>query len=181
MIIKDFYGFNKMRAISSAMAFLMFSGLSFAGPAVQLSPMEGENSIDDHVTKNFTGSCGDAIVRVLGVTYIGDDQFRIDLDAGMVVVRNTRGNELFLNINNVLQDYNGVSCINTKNKGGQLLVWTNCGGSACSEGYNYYVIDPATATIVAPKDPTKETCDAQCASEILEDYFPIKLDKDFHS
>lgn len=38
-----------------------------AAPGLNLSPMPGERKIDVVKTENFTGSCGSAIVRVLGV------------------------------------------------------------------------------------------------------------------
>ena len=144
-----------------------------AAPGLNLSPMPGEKKIDVVKTENFTGSCGSAIVRVLGVeNFIDDTLFRMELDGGKLIVRGT-GKELELTPMNGLDTLVGLSCVPTK-AGNRLLVWTNCGGNGCPF-FNFTVIDPVKAMIVAPKNPAKETCDEKCATTSLGRKLPVSL------
>src|SRR2546423_1126555 len=123
-----------MRTLSTFSTFLvtlLFSSAALAESAISLPPWQGEKALDIVETKNITGSCGTAVVRVLGITNIYDNYYSILLDAGKIIVRKGPLKELVLSSDNgVLSDFNGVACVPTKS-GNRLLVWSNCGGSAC--------------------------------------------------
>jgi hypothetical protein len=70
----------------AALLLLCLSPLAIAAP-VTLRPMEGERHVLAEPATNFTGSCGGAVVRVMGVTSTYGNQFGIDLDAGVIIVR----------------------------------------------------------------------------------------------
>jgi hypothetical protein len=148
-------------------------GFAVAAPAISLAPMPGESKIDVVRTENFTGSCGSAIVRVMGVQNpYGDTLYRMEIDSARIIVRGTN-RELVLDMQNGLDSLVGLSCVQTK-AGSRLLVWTNCGGTSCPF-LLFTIIDPDKARIVVPRNPGKDTCDEKCAVASLGRKLPVAL------
>jgi hypothetical protein len=172
---KSALGVLTMRIFSSIVAYLLVGGSALANTAISLSPMEGEKSPDVVATRNVTGSCGSSIVRVLGVTDVIDNFYGIDLDAGKIIIRSGLNKELILGADSgVLSDHNGVACVSTKS-GSRLLIWSNCSGSACGDNFSFFVIDPERLVFLAPKDPRKGQCDDSCASQLLGNKLPKRI------
>lgn len=146
---------------SAALLLLSLTQAAVAGP-VALRPMDGERQVLAEPSTNFTGSCGGAIVRVMGVTSTYGNRFGIDLDAGMVIVRQA-GREIALR--DELSDHNSVACVPT-GSGDKLLIGSACAGSACPDSYSYVVIDPRRAVVLAPRK-RGEACDELCAGKVL--------------
>lgn len=164
-----------MRIFSLLVGSFLFSNMAFSQSAILLPPMKGNNFLDIVATKNITGSCGTSIVRALGVVDVVDNFYSIDDDAGKIIVRAGVAKEMVLSSNNgILSDHNGMACISTK-FGNRLLVWSNCSGSACGEKFSFFIIDPERLVFLAPKDPRKNRCDEKCASQILGNKFPQKI------
>ncbi|WP_420997273.1 hypothetical protein ACKI2N_033315 [Cupriavidus sp. 30B13] len=129
---------------------------------VALRPMEGARQVLAEPVTNFTGSCGGAVVRVMGVTSTYGDRFGIDLDAAVIIVRQA-GKEMALR--NSLSDHNSIACVPTS-KGDRLLVGSACAGSACPDSYSYFVIDPKETAVLVPKK-AGDACDERCAEKVL--------------
>lgn len=149
-----------MKTIAALLLFCL-TPLAIAAP-VTLRPMEGERQVLAESSTNFTGVCGGAVVRVMGVSSTSGNQFGIDLDAGVVIVRQP-GKEIALR--DPLSDQNAIACVPT-GTGDKLLIASACAGSACPDSFSYYVIDPKRVLILAPKKAT-ETCDERCAEKVL--------------
>lgn len=162
-----------MRVFSLIVVSLFLGNAVFAETAITLAPMKGDKALDVVATKNITGSCGASVVRVLGVTDVDNDSFRTELDTGKIIVRSA-AKELILGYGNVLSDYNGVACVSTKS-GMRLLIWSNCSGSACGDRFSFFIIDPERLVFLAPKDPRKGECDERCASQLLGNKLPQKI------
>lgn len=164
-----------MRIFSSIVASLLLSSTALADTAISLPPMKGDKTLDVVATKNVTGSCGTSIVRVLGVTDVINNFYSIDFDAGKIIVRSGPTKELILGSDSgVLSDHNGVACVSTKS-GSRLLIWSNCSGNACGDIFSFFVIDPERLLFLAPKDPRKGQCDEKCASQLLGNKLPQKI------
>jgi hypothetical protein len=166
-----------MRIFSSIVASLFLSSAALAGTAINLQPMKGYKNIDVVETKNFTGSCGKSQVHVLGVTAVRDNTFSTDGEAGKIIVGlpYTDGREpLILDDDSGLSDSNGVACVSTKS-GSRLLIWSICDGSACGDDFSFFVIDPDRLVFLAPKDPKKGECNEKCASLLLGNGLPKKI------
>lgn len=166
--------------MSNLVTILLCAFLSFAANAaplqsINLPPLDSKTPLRDKPTGDFTGRCGDSIVRVLGVEYIGDKHFMLEIDAGLIAVRH-HGDELTLNVmDSFLSDYVGVSCVRSEETE-KLLIWTQCNGISthCTEDYSYYVIDPASHEIV-PSSASDSDCDWFCANNILKGNAPNYL------
>lgn len=172
--IPNIFG-KKLRVLASIFASLFISGAALADAAINLPPMKGDKSVDVVATKNFTGSCGSSIVRVLGVTNVVDNFYAVEQDAGKIIVRSGSAKDLVLTSESgVLSDHNGVECVSTKS-GNRLLIWSNCSGSSCGDDFSFYVIDPERLVFLAPKDPRKDQCDEKCASKVLGNNLPQKI------
>lgn len=173
---------------------LLPTGSELAQSAIRLQPMKGEKSLLVEGS-NVTGSCGTSVVRVLGVARVVDNFFDIDSDAriiirvfqedhtkdviapdtGAIIVPGGSTKELILNSDSgVLSDHNGVACVATTS-GSRLLVWSNCAGSACGDDFSFFVIDPERLVFLAPQDPRKGQCDEKCASQLLGNQLPQKI------
>lgn len=141
------------------------AALHAADVAIQLDPALGSSKVDEQQVRNVTGTCGGAIVRVLGMS----DEYAtssFDYDAGRILVRSD-GGEMVLGTDNVINDYNSITCM-TDRKGRALLVIAGqCAGSACGDEADYYIIDPVRREFVAPRDPKAGTCDRACATRAL--------------
>jgi len=134
--------------------------------------MEGERQVLAEPSTSFTGSCGGAVIRVMGVTSTVGNQFGIDSDAAVVIVRQA-GKELSLR--DMLSDHNAVACVTTST-GDKLLIGSACGGSACPDSFSFVVVDPKRVQTLAPRKPT-ESCDERCAEKALGAKIPASMRK----
>lgn len=162
-----------MRFFAAALS--LFLSVNALADGVILRPMQGYKELDVIKTENITGSCGGSVVRVMGMIDPVDNYFSIEQDTGKIIVRSSSAtNDLILSHENILSDYNGVACVETKS-GDKLLIWSNCGGSVCGDNFSFYVIDPKSLKFIAPKDPKKGSCDDDCATKVLGNNFPKKV------
>lgn len=156
---------------------LGLAALALAGPtaasaqAVAIAPMAGDTRIDTVVTQNLTGKCGAAVVRVMGVTYIGDT-FSTDLDAAQVIVRHGDPYREVV-IKNFLSDHNGIACVGPEGAE-TVLIWSNCGGTACGDEFTFQVIDPRRIAVIAGEIGGKP-CDARCAASVTSSVVPLRI------
>ena len=158
-----------------AAALTLFLSVNVLADGVILRPMQGYKELDVVKTENITGSCGGSVVRVMGITDFVENFYSVDSDAGKIIVRSSSvTNDLVLTQENVLSDHNGVACVETKT-GDKLLVWSNCGGSRCTDNFSFYVIEPKSLKFIAPKDPKKGSCDDECATKVLGNNLPKKV------
>lgn len=142
-----------------------------AAPGLNLKPMPGDEKIDTVKTENYSGSCGSALVRFLGVEHpVGEATYRMEVDAGKVIVRRN-GKDIELTMFSGLDVYSGLSCVPTK-AGPRLVVWSNCGGTACPS-YAFTLIDPEKPAIVTPKNPSAGFCDEKCVTTALGRKLPL--------
>ena len=72
-----------------------------------------------------------------------------------------------------LSDYNGVACV-SKGPTKYLLVWSNCGGTACGDRFNFTVVDVKQLRILAGG---KALCDEHCASRLTGNKLPLRLNQ----
>jgi hypothetical protein len=149
---------------------LMLAAAQLTQPAIKLDPYSDGAPVNVQRAQIFSGGCGPSVVRVLGVTSITSDFFDIDLDAGRVIVRQLHKPDLVIDSDHGLSDHNGVACVA---KGFQhfVLIWTACGGTICSDKYDFIVIDADEQRIVSP---TSE-CDEKCAFKLTGSPIPDKL------
>lgn len=160
----------------AAIVMILISAYSHAeiNAAIALNPFEGEKSL--HVTNvmNFYGKCGGTVVAVLGVQaddFDNQGNFKIDTAGNAEIQLRAGGKDI--SFHNILSDFNVVQCVNSKS-GIRLLVGSHCGGSQCTDSYDFYIIDPKNGAML-PKKGAKEACDAKCASEILGNSIPMGL------
>lgn len=139
-----------------------------------LNPMLGQGSVEQEMSQNFTGTCGGAVVRVLGVVALTDKFFRQDLDSGDILVRRWMDGgvrEVSLKGANLLSDHNGVACVSGP-QGDRLLVWSNCNGSACGDAFAFGVVDPQTVRVLTSES---DGCDTQCAVRLTGSDLPSRI------
>lgn len=121
--------------------------------------------------QNHYGRCGPSVVQVHGVARDNGDFFGIDPNAGarVVVIREAGRRELVLS--DVFSDHNGVACVNNRGKR-YLLIWSNCGGTACGDDFSFTVVDVDVPRVVAGGNTE---CDARCAARITGSRIPTDL------
>lgn len=150
------------------------TGIELARSSIRISPMQGEKSLSVE-GGNVTGSCGNSIIRILGITKAFDNVYITDSDGGKIIIRASASKELTISPSDgVLSDFNGMACVSSKT-GESLLIWSNCSGSACGDNYHFYVIDPNRLTYLAPKKPQNKLCDAECASLVIGSNLPQEI------
>jgi hypothetical protein len=111
-------------------------------------------------------------VQVLGVREQNGDFYSVDGSSDtydVVVIREPRRQ---ISLKKYLSDYNGVDCL-TSGSAKRLLVWSNCSGSACGNGYSFVIVDPESLEILAGGDGN---CNSLCAARVLGTDIPLKLD-----
>ena len=169
------------RCLTTLSLVLTFHTATAQQQPVEIKPMRDETAVAIESSQNYTGSCGKALIRVLGVQETRNNFFAMDQDAGQIIVRHDITKQLVLSINNgLLSDYNGVACVPSSD-GEQLLVWSNCGGTACRGDFQFLVINPDTLSFVAPKDPKRGQCNEKCASKALGNEFPQQVNIRFNN
>ncbi|HMO74200.1 MAG TPA: hypothetical protein PKD48_02570 [Sphingopyxis sp.] len=137
-------------------------------PPVTLEPFP-DSGVDVETVRNYYGRCGPATVQVLGVAQEEDGFFKGSIGGGSAVVVIGDGGAPVLEIREQLSDHNGVACV-TGTAGPRLLIWSNCGGSACGDDFAFTVVDPAVAAIVSDED-----CDAACAASLSGSSLPFEV------
>ena len=148
--------------------------------SIQIEPFppdgEGEYKSKPEVriktVQNYYGTCGDAVVQVLGVEENPwDEYYTVDArsDTAQIVVLTDEG-ELRIKQDD-LSDANGVACLNSK-KNPQLLVWKSCIGSACPPDFHFIVVDIRSMRIIRGG---KTECDATCAFRATGSRLPFRL------
>ena len=148
------------------------AGAQVRTKSVILEPLSSDGG-DVVQVRNIYGRCGTSVVQVLGVRDASEDFYTVDSGAGnadIIVIR--EGGRSQVSLKKSLSDYNGVSCLKATT-GTRLLVWSNCGGSICGNGFSFTIVDPDTLEIVAGKD---SDCNALCASRLLGSDLPLRLD-----
>lgn len=135
-----------------------------SGP-ISLAPIGDDSSPHIVKTLNIYGSCGGAVVQVIGIDqdkYVpGNDSFSFDISAanvGVFVLADTGKQPAKLDVS----DHNTVLCVQT-GKAFRLVVGSTCGGSSCNDAMNYAVVEPKLGKTISPG-----ACDIACASKILK-------------
>lgn len=113
-------------------------------------------------------------MRVLGISSINGDTFGIDIDSGRVIVRNRAASTHEIVVRDFLSDHNGVACVGPAGLE-SVLLWSTCGGSACSDDFGFMVINPRRMVIVAGADHLNKPCDARCAASATSSVVPLRL------
>jgi hypothetical protein len=149
---------------------LALAAAQAAIPAIKLNPYSDGTPVDVQTSQEFSGSCGPSVVRVLGVTSVTSDFFDIDLDAGRVIVRQLHKPDLVIDSDHGLSDHNGVACV-AKDFQHFVLIWTACGGTICSDKYDFIVIDADEQRVASPTG----ACDEKCAFKLTGSPIPLKL------
>lgn len=137
--------------------------------AIHLDPSDAFPTTLIETTQTYTGGCGPAVVRVVGVTDVTGSFFNLDTD-GRVVLHSPRGADLVVDASNGLSDHNGIACT-TGNGRTRLLIWAACGGSSCGDDYDFTVVDPDKMRVVSPVG----SCDEMCAYSLTGSRLPWAL------
>lgn len=138
--------------------------------AIILEPLSSDG-IDRVTVRNVYGKCGSSVVQVLGVRDENDDFFSVDGNSDIVVIRD--GGRQQVSLKRHMSDYNGVACVGAGSQK-KVLVWSDCGGSACGHGYSFTVVDPASLRILAGGTTP---CNAVCATRVTGSRLPNLLNK----
>lgn len=163
---------QRIIGVTVAVALITVSSTAHA-QAVAIAPLTGQRAINSDFVQNMTGSCGSAVVRVLGVSSVNSDMFGIDLDSGQVIVRNRAASPDEIIVKDFLSDHNGVACVGPTGFE-SLLLWSVCGGTACGDDFSFMVINPRRMVVVAGGD-RDEPCDARCAASVTSSVVPLRL------
>jgi hypothetical protein len=163
-----------MKLHKLAIALLITSSMSGASnaqtgsKAILLEPLS-DDGIDRIIVRNVYGKCGSLVVQVLGVRDEDNDFFSVDGNADIVVIR--EGGRQQVSLKRYMSDYNGVACVGS-NLQKRVLVWSDCAGTACGNGYSFTVVDPSNLRILAGG---AAPCDAACAAKITGSRIPSSL------
>src|SRR5688500_10751827 len=163
-----------MISVGPMLAILVAAQASLAdGPSIDLQPLHQRHPLEQ--SRHYSSRCGTAVVRVLGVTQEYAGLFKVDFDAGRVIVRKRGAPDVVIDSQNGLSDHNGIACIEQDGRT-LILVWSDCGGSACGHGYNFTIVDTETPRILAPRPPER-WCDSKCAAKWAGE-LPARVDRD---
>ena len=171
----------KRSLIAGAIA-LLIAGQAVAAksPRDALPPLGLEPMVDgDEDVDTIYGKCGEAVVRIKSLSndsadhFAGNPRVLISLPAG-------RGKaERDLSVGKYLLGWSGTTCVSTR-RGKRLLIWTVCGGPTCNEVHlHFYVVTPSTLAIYPNSDQSKDECNAKCASRVLGNDLPQRIDYNF--
>jgi hypothetical protein len=169
----------------AGMAALLIAGQAVAArhpfdtlPHLGLEPMvDGDEDID-----TIYGKCGEAVVRISSLYGGTADHF--DAAGGqthmLISLPGGPGKaERDLSVEKYLLGWAGTTCVSTP-RGKRLLIWTVCGGPTCNEVHlHFYVVTPSTLTIYPSSDQSKDECNAKCASRVLGNDLPKRIDYNF--
>lgn len=165
--------------ISATILFVLSSAVD-AQSAIQLEPFPAtswspKSEINVTTVQNYYGQCGSAVVQVLGVLQQVDDFFTVDGGSaeGPSVVVIAPGGRRSLVVKDALSDHNGVACV-SKGPSKYVLVWSNCGGTACGDDFNFTVVDVKQLRVLAGG---KASCNEHCASRLTGSKLPLKINE----
>lgn len=179
-----------MRFFILTIASVFLSSAAFAEVApINLQPAIGQKTVSVSETKNYTGSCGRAVVDVVGVSEpsaMSGNYFVVNNYSGHVIVHESLDNLMKMKnprplkelvLRDQLPGYNNVTCVATK-FGHRLVVFGFHGGNCaidCDQS-GFYIIDPERFVFLSPKDGK---CDKKCAVRLLGKAFPEEIESFF--
>lgn len=166
-----------MKKIILSLIPLLFSPLTVGQPAISIMPLQGDKNISLDHPKTLTGRCGSSVVRVEGITRLADDYFKHDFDRVKIVLQQSGVDQLTIeDKDDILNDYNGLACIDTES-GARLLFWSYCGGGMCGDSLKFHLLNADKPGFVTSP---KGECDAKCASNHLRQHpLPLRIGKRF--
>ena len=145
-----------------------FSSVSLAEQTIAINPMKGDKKPSIEETKTVTGTCGNSIIRITGITRLDNNVFSLDADSGMIIVRQSFSKRLKIDDSSeMLNDRNGLACIKVRNQE-NLLLWSYCTARMCQNSLKFFVIDPSTLARINSTPAQTENCDAKCISNLLD-------------
>lgn len=129
----------------ASIAALLAAAPAAAQDALGLEPYPTAGNMNDGIpygeVTNFTGRCGAATVRVLGIEELPGEWFSLD-DDGRIIVRAGPGRQLVVEASDrrVLSDLHRLRCAR---HGGRsfLIVWTQCALEHCGRPWQFRIID----------------------------------------
>jgi hypothetical protein len=124
---------------------LLATAPAFAQDALGLEPHPTSRTMDDGIpvaeVMNYTGRCGAATVRVIGIEELPGEWFSLDRD-GRIIVRAAGGRQLVVEASDrrVLSALNRIQCAR---HGGRsfIVLWTQCALEHCGRDWQFRVID----------------------------------------
>lgn len=143
---------------------LFTTALAVQASPISLAPLPDDASAQIVKTLNVYGTCGPAVVQVLGVAQdsFGPNKQSFSFDApesaGVFVVADGEKPPAKIETS----DHNIVMCV-PLGKEFRLVVASACAGSACGDAMHYAVVDPRSGKTVSPK-----ACDIACASKLIK-------------
>jgi hypothetical protein len=169
----------------AGMAALLIAGQAVAAghPLETLPPLGLEPMADgDEDNDTISGRCGEAVVRMSSQYGGTADHFDAAGDQTHMLISLPGGPgkaERDLSVEKYLLGWAGTTCVSTP-RGKRLLIWTVCNGPKCSAVHlHFYVVTPSTLTIYPDSDLPKDECNAKCASRILGNDLPERIDYNF--
>lgn len=126
--------------------FLWIPSIALAG-SINLNPLAGGDEVYVEQAENVSGTCGGAVVRVIGVMDANPETFSRDQDGTFVIIRRSKGPELVLK--KELSDHNKLDCV-VGAAGPNIVLATLCSGSQCGDNFSFTVINPRTLRITTP-------------------------------
>lgn len=155
----------------NALIFALAAGLAISAHAqnksILIKPIQGEKTMDVQKTMNIYGSCGEAIIAILGVnsnSFDGSSTFTVDPSGIPEVLVRSSGKEHSFGW--ALSDFNSIKCSASK-KGDRLVIGSNCSGSSCGDMQNYHVIDTKSGAVF-PSKGSQVLCNNVCLKEALQ-------------
>ncbi|HEX8643891.1 MAG TPA: hypothetical protein VF702_08260 [Allosphingosinicella sp.] len=168
----------------TAIPALLLTGWAVAGltrldaqSPIQIEPFPATSqssarTVDVTTVQNHYGRCGPVVVQVLGVAAQHEDFFTIDPASGtsqVVVI----GQGPRRSVAVPLSDHNGVACV-TNGMRRYVLIWSNCGGTACGNDFSFTAVDVERVRRVAGSGLN---CDASCAHRITGSDLSLRLNR----
>ena len=154
-----------------ALLLLLLSTLVMAQPAISIMPLHGDKDVSMDHPKTLSGHCGKSLIRLEGVTRLADDHFKHDYNSGKIVLQQGDADLSIEDRDEILNDYNGIACVETK-IGARLLIWSYCGGGMCGDSLKFHVLDPNKPSYITSRTGD---CDGDCASNHMKQH-PLPLD-----
>jgi hypothetical protein len=152
---------SRHAALAACAALTAFAAPAAAQDALALEPAPTSATMNDGVpyaeVTNYTGRCGAATVRVIGIEELPGEWFSLDPD-GRIIVRNSAGRALTIEARDerVLYALNRLHCAH---RGGRafVVIWTQCALEHCGHDWAFRVIDAD-----APRLLDTRRCDDAC-------------------
>jgi hypothetical protein len=153
-----------MKVLCALTASIAFASLSAIAGGISIAPYPGDTAPAIRPTFNVFGTCGDALVQIIGVNKekweLGGRTFSLGEAGGVFALNNGK------TISLKTSDHNSVTCVpivDEKLISFRLIVGSTCGGSLCTDALNYIALDPKSMAIVSPA-----VCTIDCVSKIIK-------------